>query len=67
MLVRHGASADSIGYSGPETTMNYASPQLQNAPATARWERADRTPAPIPWGIRLAESAGSVETDPVSH
>ena len=59
---------DLYRHTDPETTMNYASPQLQeHAPGTARWERVDRTPAPIPSGIRLAESAGSVETDPVSH
>ena len=51
---------DLYGHTDPETTMIYAPPQLlKHAAAIARLQRADRPPAPVPAGIRLADTAGS--------
>jgi|GEM_PF-1982918 len=59
---------DLYGHTDPETTMIYAPPQLQkHADAIARLERADRSPAPVPHGIRLAEPAGSFRESSVSY
>ena len=58
---------DLYGHTDPETTMIYAPPQLlKHAAAIARLQQADRPPAPIPRGIRLAETAGSVLAGSVS-
>ncbi len=59
---------DLYGHTDPETTMIYAPPQLQkHAAAIARLERADREPAPVPQGIRLAEPAGSFRESSVNY
>ena len=51
---------DLYGHTDPETTMIYAPPQLlKHVAAIARLQRADRPPAPVPAGIRLADTAGS--------